>query len=202
MPRITKWIDQSSDGKTYTFHLQPNLTFTDGTPFDADAVMWNVERRWDQTKLGRKNPPQFESNDRCGGEELVLGPGANDQYDGSGQEHRGVRTGQAFFQFISGMPEAGSRDYGHQQPGGVEEFGTAGIATTPVGTGPFVFKSEVPGDTLIIAKNPKYWNPEHAAKADKITFKALPDAATRVAALRAGEVHVIFAPPTAGAQLR
>ena len=76
-----------------------------------------------------------------------------------------------------------------------KKSGTPGIAATPVGTGPFLFESQTPGDQLTIVKNPKYWNPADAAKADKIVFKALPDAATRVAALRAGEVHVIFAPP-------
>lgn len=76
-----------------------------------------------------------------------------------------------------------------------KKSGTPGIAAHPVGTGPFLFESQTPGDQITIVRNPHYWNPEGAAKADKIIFKALTDPATRVAALRGGEVHVIFAPP-------
>jgi peptide/nickel transport system substrate-binding protein len=195
VPRITKSIDQSSDGKTYTFHLQPDLTFTDGTPLDADAVIWNVERQWDQTKLGRKNAPQFETA-AAAVRSWFWDPAQMIKMTAPDKNTVVFELAKPFSQFISGMPEAGLGTMGISSPAVWKKSGTAGIAATPVGTGPFVFESQVPGDTLVIAKNPKYWNPEHSAKADKITFKALPDAATRVAALRAGEVHAIFAPPT------
>jgi peptide/nickel transport system substrate-binding protein len=194
VPRITKSIDQSADGKTYTFHLQPGISFTDGTPFDADAVIWNVERQWDQSKIGKQNAPQFDQTAAAvrgwfWEPAKLVGMTAPDKYTVVFQ------LAGPFSQFVSGMPEAGLGTMGISSPEVWKKSGTAGIAATPIGTGPFLFESQVPGDTLVIAKNPKYWNPAQAAKADKITFKALPDAATRVAGLRAGEVHVIFAPP-------
>lgn len=39
----TSW-DISEDGKTYTFHLREGVTFTDGTPFNAEAVCFNMKR--------------------------------------------------------------------------------------------------------------------------------------------------------------
>ncbi len=195
VPRITKSIDQSSDGKTYTFHLQPGVSFTDGTPFDADAVIWNVERQWDQSKLGRKNAPQFDTT-AAAVRSWFWSPAQLVEMVAPDKNTVVFRLAKPFSQFVSGMPEAGLGTMGICSPEVWKKSGTPGIAKTPIGTGPFLFESQVPGDTLVIAKNPKYWNPAQAAKADKITFKALPDAATRVAALRAGEVHVIFAPPT------
>src|SRR5579859_4938124 len=58
IPNIVDSVDQSSDGTVYTYHLHPGISFTDGTPFDATAVKWNVERQWDQSSLGRANAPQ------------------------------------------------------------------------------------------------------------------------------------------------
>jgi peptide/nickel transport system substrate-binding protein len=195
VPRITKSIDQSSDGKTYTFHLQPGVTFSDGTPFDAEAVMWNVERQWDQTKIGKSNAPQFDTT-AAAVRSWFWDPAQLVSMTAPDKHTVLFQLGKPFSQFISGMPEAGLGTMGISSPEVWKKSGTPGIAATPVGTGPFLFESQVPGDTLIIVRNSKYWNAAQAAKADKITFKALPDAATRVAALRAGEVHVIFAPPT------
>jgi peptide/nickel transport system substrate-binding protein len=193
-PRITKSIDRTSDGKTYTFNLQPGITFSDGTPFDADAVIWNVERQWDQSKLGRTNPPQFDTTAAAvrswfWGPAQLVNLTAKDRYTVV------FELTKPFAPFVSGMPESGLGTMGMCSPEVWKKSGTPGIAAHPVGTGPFLFEEQTPGDQITIVKNPNYWNPANAAKADKIIFKALTDPATRVAALRGGEVHVIFAPP-------
>jgi len=193
-PRITKSIDRSADGKTYTFHLQDGISFTDGTPFDADAVIWNVGRQWDQSKLGRQNPPQFDATAAAvrswfWNPAQVVNISAPDRYTVV------FELAKPFAPFVSAMPESGLGTMGMCSPTVWKKGGTPAIAAHPIGTGPFLFESQSPGDQLTIVKNPKYWNPSKAAKADKIIFKALTDSATRVAALRGGEVHVIFAPP-------
>ena len=43
-PALAKSWDVSADGLTYTFHLQTGVTFSDGTPFNADAAVYNVNR--------------------------------------------------------------------------------------------------------------------------------------------------------------
>src|SRR5688500_11175768 len=43
-----KW-EVSSDGKAWTFHLRPNVRFHDGTPLDADAVVFSFDRQRDPT---------------------------------------------------------------------------------------------------------------------------------------------------------
>jgi peptide/nickel transport system substrate-binding protein len=194
VPRITKSIDRSADGKTYTFHLQPGITFSDGAPFDANAVAWNVQRQWDQTKLGRKNPPQFDTT-AAAVRSWFWTPAQLVNLSTPDPETVVFELAAPFAPFVSGMPESGLGTMGMSSPEVWKKAGTPGIAAHPVGTGPFLFESQTPGDQLTIVKNPKYWNPAAAAKADKIVFKALTDPATRVAALRGGEVHVIFAPP-------
>jgi len=194
-PGITKSIDESADGTTYTFHLQPGVTFTDGTPFDADAVIWNVERQWDQSKIGKQNAPQFDQT-AAAVRSWFWDPARLVSMTAPDKQTVVFQLGKPFSQFVSGMPESGLGTMGICSPTVWKNGGASAIAATPVGTGPFTFESQVPGDTLVIAKNPNYWNSSRAAKADKITYKALPDAATRVAALRAGEIHMVFAPPT------
>ena len=194
VPGITQSIDRSADGKTYTFHLQPGISFTDGTAFDAAAVIWNVERQWDQSKLGRKNPPQFDTT-AAAVRSWFWNPAQLVNLVAPDPHTVVFELAAPFAPFVSGMPESGLGTMGMSSPAVWKKYGTPGIAAHPVGTGPFLFESQTPGDQLTIVKNPKYWNPTRAAKADKIIFKALTDPATRVAALRGGEVHVIFAPP-------
>src|SRR5271165_181470 len=44
IPGVAEKWDVSADGLTYTFHLKSGLKFSDGTPLDAKAVVWNVDR--------------------------------------------------------------------------------------------------------------------------------------------------------------
>jgi peptide/nickel transport system substrate-binding protein len=60
--------------------------------------------------------------------------------------------------------------------------------TRPVGTGPFMFKEWVPGNRMVMVRNNDYWGPKPAL--EEVTFRAIPDDASRVVALETGEVHV------------
>lgn len=63
----------------------------------------------------------------------------------------------------------------------------------PVGTGPFKFVSYEKGEQLVVERNPGYWG--SPVKLEKITFKFIPDNATRIMALQAGEVDMITKVP-------
>ncbi len=67
-----------------------------------------------------------------------------------------------------------------------------GSKPTDAGTGPYVLKEWVPGDHVTVTANPDYWgNPK--PRLDQITFKTIPDEASRLAALEAGDVQSIVA---------
>jgi peptide/nickel transport system substrate-binding protein len=194
VPGITDSIDQSPDGKTYTFHLHPGITFSDGTPFDGDAVKWNVERQWDQTSLGRQNAPQFDQS-AAAVRSWFWTPSHLQNIVVVDPHTVRFELGQPFAEFVGGMIESGLGTMGITSPAVWQKGGNAAIAAQVVGTGPFLFKERVEGDHVTIVKNPNYWNPAQAAKADSIIFKVLGDDAARVEALRSGDVHAIFAPP-------
>jgi peptide/nickel transport system substrate-binding protein len=67
-------------------------------------------------------------------------------------------------------------------------------AGKPVGTGPFKFESSVPGQQLIVVKNPDYWQ-KGLPKVDRIIYKILKDDTSRVMALMGGEVDVALQVP-------
>ena len=64
-------------------------------------------------------------------------------------------------------------------------------ARQPIGTGPYQFKSWAGGDRIVVKRNPNYYVPG-TAKFDQIVFRILPDTQARFAALKAGEVDVIW----------
>jgi len=67
-------------------------------------------------------------------------------------------------------------------------------AGKPVGTGPFMFESSVPGQQLVLVKNPNYWQ-KGLPKLDKIIFKVVPDDTSRVMALMGNEVDLALQIP-------
>ena len=52
----TEWKVDDADKKKWTFKLRPGVTFHDGSPFNADAVVWNVE------KVLKQDAPQFDAS--------------------------------------------------------------------------------------------------------------------------------------------
>src|SRR5450432_1801923 len=50
----TEWAVDDADNKKWTFKLRPGVVFHDGSPFNADAVVWNVE------KVLKQDAPQFD----------------------------------------------------------------------------------------------------------------------------------------------
>lgn len=68
------------------------------------------------------------------------------------------------------------------------------IATEPIGTGPFKFKSFTPGDRVELVKNPDYFE-KGAPLLDGVTLLVIPESATRVTALETGEIHAIWQLP-------
>jgi peptide/nickel transport system substrate-binding protein len=68
------------------------------------------------------------------------------------------------------------------------------IATHPIGTGPFAFKSATSGDSVSLVANKNYWGP--APVVSGVTFRFIPEASTALSALQAGEIDWTDSVPT------
>ncbi len=191
-PGLAKSWDVSPDGLTYTFHLQTGVMFTDGTPFNADAAIYNVNR-W-------KNLPEpLQGSDYYditvfggyGADSLISSVNKIDDSTFS------ITLKSPKADFLTAMTLA---PFGMQSPTALQKY-NADLAptdpkntywqTAPTGTGPFMFKEFVPGDHYTIVKNPNYWDPANAAHLDSVVFKPIADSANRLAALKSGTVDII-----------
>lgn len=68
------------------------------------------------------------------------------------------------------------------------------LATQPIGTGPFAFRSYTPGDRMILARNPDYFEAP-APRLDGVELRIIPEMSVRLAALQAGDIDVVWELP-------
>ncbi|MFJ3217627.1 ABC transporter substrate-binding protein [Kitasatospora sp. NPDC086801] len=173
----TDW-QVAADARTWTFTLRKGVTFQDGTPFDADAVVFNLARYLD------KKSPEYTD---------ALGAAAA-EYAGDIASYR--KTDADHVELVTKEPNGHfPEDLAHvliASPTAVRKTGSADFAQHPVGTGPFSFVSQTEGQQIELAANKGYWR--GAPKLDRLVIKALPDAAARTAALRSGGVNWIEYP--------
>ncbi len=181
----TSW-DKSPDGLTYTFHLRQGVKFHDGTPFNAQAVEFNVRRVWDPNfkyfyKRGAAIPPYryFNLKDvKAVDDNTVVFT---------------LSARNAFF--IEQLAEGASPGLPTMaSPTAIEKYGNDDFGNHPAGTGPFMVKDQVKGQYVTLVRNPDYWNKPYPYL-DTLIFREIPDTTTRVNALRAGEVDLIVSAP-------
>ena len=82
----TEWKVDDADKKKWTFKLRPGVTFHDGSPFNADAVVWNVE------KVLKQDAPQFDASQVgvTASRMPTLASAAQDRRHDGGIDHQGA----------------------------------------------------------------------------------------------------------------
>ena len=173
----TSWSADSTATK-WTFHLRSGVTFQDGTPFNADAVIFTLNRDY---------VPSFKYYSAAvGAEAASLTPGIK----------AFSKINESTVQITTKLPDSHlPSDLATlyiPSPTAVEKEGNTGFNLKPVGTGPFEFISEVTGQQLVLGPNEHYW--AGAPKLAKLILKPIPDPSARIAALRSGEVNWIEYP--------
>lgn len=177
-PGLATSYSVSPDAATYTFTLRKDVTFHDGTPFDATAVKATYDHIVD---------PATKSRSGLG----ALGP-----Y----QETRIIdpHTVQIVFSQpnASFLHQQAAGNFGIASPTALAKYGPTGFGNHPVGTGPFVFGEYASGDHLTVTRNPAYkWGPaalgtSGPAALESITFRIVADDSGRYNALQAGQLQI------------
>ncbi len=178
----TSW-EHTPDGKVFTFTLREGVKFHDGTAFNAEAVLFNIERMWDE------NAPHYvplaAKSNRHIWEKL-------ESVEALDPMTVRFSFSAPFYEFPAVLAQVGIGSAMIISPGALETWGNEGIGQNPVGTGPFVCK-EITDEKIVVQRNPDYWNGE--ARLREIEFLFVPDSAARVDKLREGLVDLIFVPP-------
>lgn len=166
----TEW-SHNEDSTVWTFHLRQGVNFSNGTPFNADVVLANFDRM-------KKGP--FPSS--------FYGVNIDSTYPGLvSYEKTDDYTVVLTFENPLPLQDYTMANYGSSmfEPSCFAEDGNFnGFA---IGTGPYVVKENVLGQYCVIERNENYWG--QGGIVQSFRFKVIPDADTRYAALRAGEVQ-------------
>jgi peptide/nickel transport system substrate-binding protein len=162
------------DNLTVVFHLR-DATFHDGTPVDAAAIKWNIDRIL---------TPSVTAQNR--GQLLIL-----DSVVAQDPKTVVFKLKSPAADIISTL---GSRGSLIVSPTAVAKYGDQ-FGSNPVGSGPFRFKSRVTGSSVTVERNPNYWAKDAAGTQlpylDTLQMKYIQDDTARAAALRAGDVQFI-----------
>jgi peptide/nickel transport system substrate-binding protein len=152
----------SDDGLTYTFKLHDGVKFHDGTDFNADDVKFSLDRINAEGSLNAQKA-LYASIDSVTVVDPLTVEVKLKQPDGN------LIYNLAWGDAVMVAPESADNN-----------------KTNPIGTGPFVFKDRVEGDSITLEKNQSYWGTP--VKLEGATFKFIADPTAAFGALQAGDV--------------
>ena len=183
VPALAESYEVDDAGTTWTFKLRQGVKFHDGSEFNADAAIWNLD------KLRNKEAPQFDQTQAGLAGSYFVGVTGYKKVDDYTIAVTTKTPDSLFFYRVANIA--------FSSPARWEEVGRDWLkfAQKPSGTGPFILESFTPRERAELVKNPNYWDTTSVPKIDRLTLFAMPDATTRVAALLAGQVDWVEAPP-------
>ncbi|HLN12364.1 MAG TPA: ABC transporter substrate-binding protein [bacterium] len=180
--KIVPWLATgytvSPDGKSFTFTLRNDVKFTDGTPFNADAVKWNFDRIVN---------PNYKAGGSLG---TVVGYVGTTVVNDTTVRIDFKDANAPFLAYVAGGNDAMVSPKATQaQPNDVN--------LKPVGTGQFIISEYVAKDHVTLVKNAAYnrrapWSDHQGAPyVDRVIWKFIPEASTRVTTVQSGETQMI-----------
>jgi peptide/nickel transport system substrate-binding protein len=168
-PSLAESWSASEDGLTYEFVLRQGPTFHNGSPVTAEDVKFSFQRY------------------RGVSRDLMAGRVASiDTPDPRHVVFHLKEPWPDFLTFYGSATGAGwvvPKEY-------VEKVGNDGYVKAPIGAGPYKFVSFNPGVELVLEAFEPYWRKTPSVK--RLVFRVIPDEATRLAALKRGEVDIVY----------
>ena len=169
-PSLAESFTQSKDGLTYEFVLRKGVKFHNGDPVTAEDVKFSFDRyRGAGAKLLKERVKEVQIVDP-GRVRFVLKEPWPDFMTFYGTS----ATGAAWI-----VP----KKY-------IEKVGDDGFLKAPIGAGPYRVVSFTPGVDMVLEANESYWRKTPSVK--RLVFKSMSDETTRAAALKAGDVDIVY----------
>ena len=189
VPDLATGYTYSPDAKTVTITLRQGVKFSDGTPFNAQAVAYNWNRDLGPTAIKNGlNPPWLVATQKApkGSPPGTAEPALPGDIQVTGPYtivvHQIAPNGAFIDQLFDSIPNWIASPTALQKDG-------ASFGQNPVGAGPFVVSSNTPNDELVVKKNPTYWQSGYPLL-DQITFKTVGSDEAAYEAMLAGEGQV------------
>ncbi len=181
-PRLAEKWDISKDGKTYTFYLRKNVKFHDGTPMNADAVVFSFERQWKKEHPAYAFGAPYKYWLNVGMDDIVKEVQKVDDLT----VKIILKQPNAPFLANIAMPFLSI-----VSPTAVMKH-KEGFDQNPVGTGPYTLKSWKKDDAMVLEAFADYWGEK--AKINKVVVRVIPDNQVRVLELQRGSIHLMDFP--------
>jgi len=169
IPQLATSWEWSADATVLTMKLREGVTFHDGTPFNAAAVVANIERGQTLPESRRKSELSSVSKIEATGDYAV-------KFTLKSPD-------------VSLLAQLSDRAGMMVSPKAAKELG-ANFGSKPVCSGPFKFVERIQQDRIVLEKFPQYWNAKDIF-IDKITYLPIPDTTVRLANLRSGDLDML-----------
>ena len=167
-PSLAESWKVSPDGLVYEFKLREGLKFHNGDPFTAEDVRWSFHRA-KGAKVLQEKVRDVE----------IAGP-----YRVRFHLHEPWPDFMTFYgTYATGAAWIAPKKY-------MEQVGPDGFKKHPVGLGPYKFVSHTPGVELVMEAYEGYWRKMPSVK--RLVYKSVPEATTRLAMLKRGEVDLAY----------
>jgi peptide/nickel transport system substrate-binding protein len=168
-PSLAESWKASPDGKTYEFTLRKGAKFQNGEPVTAEDVKFSFER--------------YRGTAASSLKERVAAVETPDPLHVRFRLKNSWPDFLTFYALASGAGWIVPKKY-------VEKVGDEGYKKAPIGAGPYKFVSFTPGVEMVFEAFEQYWRKAPAVK--RLVFKVIPDETTRLAALKRGEVDIVY----------
>ncbi|QUS36775.1 ABC transporter substrate-binding protein [Falsirhodobacter algicola] len=169
VPQLATDWSYENDGLDLVMNLRDSVVFHDETPFDAEAVVYNINRYMTMPESRRKSElASIDSIEATGPLQVTFHLKAPDS---------------------SLLAQLSDRAGMMVSPKAAEAAG-ADFGANPVCSGPFEFVERVQQDRIVLDKFPAYWNADQI-HIDRVTYLPIPDTTVRLANLRSGELDMV-----------
>jgi ABC-type transport system substrate-binding protein len=191
----TEWAVDDADKTKWIFKLRQGVTFHDGSPFNADAVVWNVQKVLDQSAphfdasqvgVTASRMPTLRAARAIDEHTVELTTAEPDSFLPINLTNLFMASPSHWQAKYDGLPEG--------DPAERAKAAWDAFSRDASGTGPWKMAAFVPRERLELVRNESYWNEERIPKVDRLVLVPMPEPNARTAALLSGQVDWIEAP--------